>query len=187
MVPSICRLLWYHSFFMKGMMDLIQVLVVDPFGNIVTKEQDEFLTNSDKIVYHMYESYFKLHPPYIEMHHIPNLLDHYLYTKSLCNDLGYLIIFIRQTSIGLFIPEVVSEEQLKFFERELLPSKEQNRENAKKKMMAFQCENNTFQFITTEDISSSWVKVYESMQENYDWESLSERKERNKQKMKRKH
>ena len=159
---------------------MIQVIVVDPFGNMVTKEQDEFLTNSDKIVYHMYESYFKEHPPYFEMHHIPNLLDHYIYTKTLCNDLGYLIVFLRQTSIGLFIPEVVSEEQLKFFERDLLPSKETNRENAKKKMMAFQCEKNTFQFITAEDVNHSWVKVYESMQENYDWESLSLEKKQEK-------
>ncbi len=178
MVPSIVDSFGIILFFMKGMIDLIQVIVVDPFGNMVTKEQDEFLTNSDKMVYHMYESYFKVHPPYIEMHHIPNLLDHYLYTKTLCNDLGYFILFIRRTSIGLFIPEVVSEEQLKFFEREILPTKEQNRENAKKIMMAFQCDQNTFQFITAEDVSSSWVRVYESMQENYDWEKLTlERKQ----------
>ena len=42
--------------------------------------------------------------------------------------------------------------------------------------MAFQCEKNTFQFITAKDLISGWVKVYESMQENYDWESLSLKK-----------
>ena len=148
---------------------MIEVIVIDPFGNRNEKIQDEFLTNSDKIIYHMYESYFEAHPPYIEMRHIPNLLDHYLYTKTLCSDLGYLIVFIRQSSIGLFIPKVVSEEQLKYFEREII-SKEERKH---KKMMAFQYENNTFSFITKEDSETSWVEVYKKMQENYEWESLT--------------
>ncbi len=147
---------------------MINVCVVDPFGNVLEKSQDEFLTSSDSIVQYMYESYFRFHPPYIEENHTPNILDHYKYTRELCEDLNYLICFERGNSIGLFIPECVSEEQLSFFEREILPSKKGC--SVLKKMMAFQWQDGTFQFVTSDDLRMSEFVVYRAMQENYNWQ-----------------
>ena len=122
----------------------------------------------------MFESYFKMHFPYFEMHHIPNLLDHYLYTRTLCKDLGYLILFERTNTLGVFIPKGVSEEQLGYFEKNLYLRTEKEQ----KKMVAFQLKRNEFHLLIAEDALTSWVKVYAGLQENYQWGSLTLQKKK---------
>ncbi len=149
---------------------MIRILVVDPFGDVLQKEADSAFFHADEMVHYMFEDFFLKHSPFMEEE---SRKERYPYSKYLCKELGYMIIFEKGKIVGWIIPKEVSEEQLTFFERYPVDSKKQ--------FVGIEWKNNSlFLIADIRNKKQSRLLVYHALEENY-WNAkfALERKRRN--------